>query len=250
MVYTTLDIIVRRTLLEAGLPIHYYAEGLYHSSTCLRELTIEILNVVNTKTLPVNSYGAVDLPDDFNDDVMLSFGGSQILRPIPHKSNLNPIRIHDSTTGAFESQPNPARVNSGNLYFPFVGYSWFWNVSDWGEPLGRVFGATGGSPDGYEVFKERRQIQLYGAYTCGSVILQYISDGQSVDNASMVDTQAFSTIQKYNDWKMSPNANNEFSPEGMAYMNQRRKLRSRMSTLSVEDIRDTLHKAYTAAIKN
>lgn len=250
MVYTTLDIICRRALLENKMPIHYYAEYLFNASTCLRELTIEALKVINTKNLPVNERGEVDLPDDFQDDVMLSLGAGAVLRPIPHKTSLNPLQIHNATTGAFEVQANPATVNSGNLYFPFVGYSWFWNVSDWGEPTGRVFGATGGNPAGYQVFKERRQIQMYGGFTSGSIILQYISNGQSVDNASMVDNMAFATIQSYIDWKSSPNAKNEFSPEGRMYYNQRRKLRARLSDLTHEDIRNVIHSSYTAAIKN
>ncbi len=249
MVYTTLDIVVRRTLLENGLPIHWYSEYLFHSSTCLRELTIDTLKVINTKNLSVSYYGSVDLPDDYLDDVMLSFNDGQLLKPIPHKDSINPLRVHNTTTGAFETQTNVTTIDTGGLFFPFVGRTWYWNVSDYGEPTGRVFGANGGNPNGYKVIKERRQIQIYGA-SGGNVILQYISDGQSVDNASMVDTQAFSTFQAYINWQTSPNKNNEFSPEGRKYYNTKRKLKIRLNGLTLEDVKNIVRGQYTASMKN
>ena len=250
MTFTTLDAIVRRTLLENGLPIHFYAEYLFYSSTCLRELTIDTLKVINTRCLPIGEYGEVDLPDDYLDDVGLSFNTGAVLKPIPHKDSINPLRIHDATTGAFLQQPTTNNVIQGDVLFPFVGRTWYWNVSDYTEPTGRLFGSDGHNPNGYKVIKERRQIQLYGDFRNGNVVLQYISDGQSADAASMVDTLAFSTIQAFNNWKRSPNKDNEFSPEGRAYYNTKRKLRSRLSDMTGEDIKNIVRGAYSAAIKN
>lgn len=250
MVFTTLDVICRRALLERGLPIHYYSEFLFHASTCLRELTIDTLKIINTVNRPIDAYGAIDLPEDFLDDVGLSFADGATLSPLPHRKNMNPIRVHSTETGQFEQQASSVNINTGDLYFPFVGYTWFWNVSDYGEPTGRIFGANGGNPYGYEVFKERRQIQLYGGVNLGNAVLQYISDGQSIDNASMVDTLAFSTIQNYIIWKSSPNADNEFSPQGRMYYNTKRKLRTRLSGLTGTDIVNIMRSTYTAAMKN
>jgi len=250
MIYTTIDIIVRRALLENSYPIHWYSEYLFHASTCLRELNIEVLRIINTRTLPVNSDGSVDLPDDFQDDVMLSFNAGALLKPIPHRDSINPTRVHSATTGAFEQQPTTTTLSQGGLYFPFVGRTWYWNISDYGEPTGRLFGSDGENPNGYKVIKERGQIQLYGEFTGGNVVLQYISDGQSLDNASMVDNMAFATVQAYINWKRTPNASNEFSPEGRLFYNTKRKLRGRMNNLTPDDIRNIIHSAYTAAIKN
>lgn len=249
MLYTTLDTIIRRSLLESSLPIHYYAESLYHSSTCLRELTFDTLKIVNTRNLPIGAYGEIDFPEDFTDDVMLSLADGSTLRPIPHKESINPLRVHSTTTGQFESHPSSININNGDLFFPFVGYTWFWNVSDYGEPTGRIFGSNGGNTYGYKVIKERRQIQVYGC-NGGNAILQYISDGQTIDNASMVDSLAFTTIQNYIIWKRSPNANNEYSPEAKMYYNTKRKLKARVSGLTGADVINIIRSSYTAAIKN
>ena len=250
MVYTTLDALCRRNLLDNGLPIHYYAEILFHGSNCLRELTIDTLKVVNTRNLPVNPDLSVDLPDDYLDDVAVSFSTGATLKPIPHRDSINPLRVHNATTGAFEIQPTTTTLSQGGLYFPFVGRTWYWNISDYGEPSGRLFGSDGENPNGYKVIKERRQIQLYGEFSGGNMILQYISDGQSVDNASMIDTLAFQTVQDYMNWQRSPNKNNEFSPEGRKYYNSKRKLRGRLNDMTTEDIKNITRANYTAAIKN
>jgi len=249
MIFTNLDIISRRYLLEKGLPIHYYPEALFHSSSCLRELTFDTLKIVNTRDLPVDNTGAIDLPDDFADDVMLAFNTGATLQPIPHRDTINPLRVHNTTTGEFEKQSTNIGLHPDGLFFPFVGWTWYWNMSDYGEPTGRLFGANGSNPRGYKVIRERRQIQVYGGKET-HMVLQYISDGQSVDAATMVDVQAFATIQAYIVWKRSPNPDNEFSPEGRLYLNQKRKLRARLNGLTTEDVKNIIRGGYTAAIKN
>lgn len=254
MIFSTIDQIVRRGLLESGLPIHYYAELLFHSSTCLRELSFDSLKIINTVHLPINDYGAVDLPVDFVDDVSVCFKSADLLKPIPKKDSINPLRLFDTETDNFISYPNSNQQNANgtqNLFFwGGVGWFWYWNVSDYGEPTGKYYGANGGSSIGYKVIKERRQIQLSGIGKSGGIILMYISDGQSIDNASQIDTQAFQTIRAWQEWKRSPNANNQDSPEARSFDKQKRLLRARMNDLTLTDIKDIIRRNYTAAIKN
>lgn len=250
MVYTNLDIITRRALLEDGLSIHYYAEMLFHGATCLRELTFDTLKIVNTQSLPVNDYAAVDLPDDFVEDVAVCFDYGNLLQPIPHKSTINPLRYHNATTGEFEKPPVYDAYRNNGLFYGMVGWTWYWNINDYAEPTGRLFGANGSGANGYKVVKERNQIQLTGNFNSGNIVLQYISDGQNVNAASQIDPQAFSTIRAYQEWKRSPNANNPFSPEAANYKAQRRLLRARLNGLSLTDVKDALRAGYTAAIKN
>lgn len=250
MVYTNLDIITRRTLLEKGLPIHYYAENLYHASACLRELSFDTLKIVNTQLLPINSYNAIDLPDDYVDDVAVCFNWGEVLQPIPHKSSINPLRIHNPTTGDFTSHTNTGQFDNNGLFYGMVGWTWYWNINDYGEPTGRLFGANGGGVNGYKVIKERRQIQLTGDFPTQSIVLQYISDGQTANAASLIDPQAISTIQAYQSWKSSPNANNPYSPEAANYNKERRKLRARLNPLTTVDIKQIIRQNYTAAINS
>jgi len=255
MVLATLDEITRRGLIESGLPIHYYLEYLVHGATCLRELSFDTLKIVNTIQLPVNEYGAVDLPDDFVDDVAVCLPSSTTLQPLPKQNSINPIRIHDSNTGEYIPPHRPGSgTNSAGVddsfFWGSAGWLWYWNVNDFGEPTGRFFGATGGTKRGYKVVKERKQIQMSYDYSEKSVVLQYISNGQSIDTASQIDTQAIQTIRAWQEWKRSGNANNDFSPEAISFYNNKKRLRARLSGLTLVDIKNTLRNGYTGTIKN
>jgi len=250
MTLTNLDILVRRGLLEAGLPIHYYFEYLLHSSTCIRELSFDTLKIVNTVELPISEIGAVDVPNDYVDDVALCISNNGILQPLPHQKYINPMRSHNATTGAFEKPENISDSVENNYFWGSAGWMWFWNVNEFGEPTGRFFGANGGTSIGYKFVKERRQIQMSGGFDSGRVVLQYISDGQNVDNASQIDVQAFQCIRSWQEWKKSSNANNGNSPEALLFYNEKKKLRARISGMSLVDVKNVIRNSYTASIKN
>lgn len=250
MTLLTLDIICRRWLLDRGLPIHFYMEALFHSSTVIRELSKDTLKCINTANLPVSEYGSVDVPADFSSDVALFLEAGLLLKPIPHKFNLNPLRVHSPTTGEFTSQPSAEQFQLESGIFFGTGAFYFWNVDSWGTSTGRFFGANGGTPSGYKFVKERRQIQLAEGFEGGNVILQYIGNGQSADNATQIDWAAFRSITSYIDWQRSPGAADKDSREGRTYYNERRTLRANLNPLTEADIINIYRSAYTASPKN
>lgn len=253
-VYANVDMIVRRNLLEKGLPIHYYLEQLTHITGGLRELTKDTLRVINAANLPLNDYNAVDLPSDFDDDVALCIPAGGFLQEIPKSINLNPLRLHSSSTGAFipyTSNTNTASPeNSLFLGFPLV-WSWFWNISSYGEPTGRFFGAQGGARlNTYQVFKERNQIQLPPSFTSQNVILLYIGNGQSMDNATQIDWKAFRCLQTYADWMSSPYREDKDSPPARTFYNENRLLKDVLDPITKTDIVNIYRNAYRGSIKS
>jgi hypothetical protein len=245
MTFTNLDTIARRFLLEKGLSIHFYLEVLSHAATCLRELNIEKLRQVKTARLALNSYYAVDLPDDFLDDVAISLPFGGMLKRLSKLEGITPLR-NVGSTGAFEPY---SEVESGEDTVSVSSINWFWNTSDYGELTGRFFGANGGASAGYQVFKERRQIQFSENFAGSEIVLQYISDGQSPDNATQIDLQAWATINAFIAWKTGPNADIKDSYEARTYYNEKRLLGSRLSDLTIADVKNILRKNYTAAAK-
>lgn len=253
MQLANLDAITRRTLLENGMPIHWYPEYLFHGSSAIRELSFDTLQIINSVNLPINDYGAADLPMDFQDDVGIYLPLGQMLSAIPKQDWINPIRVHSPTTGQFTAQTIPTDQAENQAFFGFPGIwgSWYWNISDYSEPVGRYYGANSGTQQGYKIIKERRQIQftdnLIGEGN--SVVMLYISNGQSIDNATQVDWYAFAAIQAYVNWKSSSNANNPMSPEGLNWGIQRKLLRSRLNSTTRVDIINIFRNAYTGAKK-
>jgi len=250
MIFDSLDSLTRRYLLERGLPIHFYLETLLHHSTCLKELNFDSLQIVNSATLPVNNYNAIDFPDDLVDVVGLYLPRGGFLQPVPQRASITPIRSHDST-GSFIPSPVVITTDEPNSLTFNGEFFWYWNVSDWGEPTGRRFGAPGnGRLNAYNVIKERRQIQLTGTFTSSTAVVMYISDGQTVDNASKIETAASRTLFTYTDWQRSPRAAIKDSPEARTFYNEKRKLRARLNTLTVTDIIDIIRSTYRASIKS
>lgn len=250
MVVANIDSICRRFLLEKGLPIHWYSEALFHASTCLREMTFDTLQIVNTVRLPINDYYAVDLPDDYVDDVMVGVPVGQMVQPIPKNDSISPLRITDSDGNytTYNTLGDNAQVYDA---YAIPALAWYWNINDFGESVGRYFGMNGGAaPNTFKIVKERRQIQLPENFIGSSIILVYISDGQSVDAATQIDVQAFYAIQSWIDWKQSPNAKNLQSPEGKYFLNEQRKLRARLNELTLNDIKDIIRKNFHAGLKN
>lgn len=247
MNFNNLDSIVRRYLLERGLPIHYYIETLVHGSTAIRELSFDSLPLIQTIKLPVNSYNAIDLPNDFVDDIMLGVQSNDRLIPLDRKGNLNPLRNKDDN-GAFIPYTT-ASANAQQSYGLPAAFIWMWNVNDFGEPTGRMFGA-GGSTAGYQVFKERGQIQLSTNSSCDEVVLVYMGDGQSADNATSVDVRAHSAISAYIDWKRSPNSAFKDSGEGRTFYNEKRLCRARLQNYNANDIKQLIRGSYRATAKH
>lgn len=250
MLWSNLDSIAKRRLLELRLPLHYYLEVLLHASTCIRELHIDALKVINYAELTLNDYFAADLPMDFVDDVGVGIAVGQYLQPISKRDNITNLRNVNSS-GQFVPFTD-SNNTSGDTFFGFnANWLWFWNINDFGEPTGRYFGANGGAnANGYKIIKERRQIQFTETFTSDKAVLMYISDGQRADNASQVDVLALKTIQTYIDWQLGPNYANKDAPEARTFYNERRHLIGRLDDLTAADIKQILHKAYTAAIKS
>jgi hypothetical protein len=212
----------------------------------LRELSFGTLPIINTARLPVNSYGAIEFPFDFVDDVMLGIPVGGMLQPVAKRDNINPLRTFGSD-GQFE---NWTTGNSEETNAIFSGtWTWFWNVNDFGEPTGRMFGAGSGSNNGYTVDRKRRQIQVTGSFTSDEAVLMYISDGQSADNATQIDVRAQAAIDAFCGWKSSPNADRKDSPEAATFYNEVRILIARLDDLTPSDIKVIIRRNYRATAK-
>jgi hypothetical protein len=170
---------------------------------------------------------------------------------LPKQDWITPLRIHDTETGAFTPYSTTQNEDGSADFLDFPGiWNWYWNVNNYGEPTGRLFGASGGTQQGYKVVRERRQIQFTDNFQNSDATILYISDGQRADNATKVDTMAQQTIHAWCDWKRSPNAAIKDSYEAATYYNERRLLRARKSDLTKVDILNVIRNSYTAAIKS
>jgi len=250
MTWTSINAIVRRTLLAKRLPIHYYVEFLVHATTCLRELSFDTLKVINTVELKLDAGGAVTVPDDFQDWVAVGQRIGQKVRPLAQTNTITQLTNSDSTGAVIPYGQSEIAPLDAFTTWPAAFY--WTNINEFGEYLGRAYGydTEAASPNGFKFFRERNQIQFLETLTSQTIVLDYISDGQNADNATKVNPYAQSTIEAFINWKRSPNADNDQSPEARTYIHQRKLLRARLAGITIPDIHRAIQSAYKLSVKN
>ena len=173
------------------------------------------------------------------------------LTSLDTNSNFNPQDWTDNLT------PPDSNNGQAQLYYGALPYAQWFTVhyNDFGENIGRFFGLGAGyQEDTFQVFKERNQIQIDQKLYVENVVLQYISDGQSADAATLVDPYAIKTIQAYIDSQLKAhNRNYNMGEKQLAqneYIRERKILRARKADWSVEKIKRIVQKNTMAAPKS
>lgn len=256
MKLTSLDQIVRRTLINKRLPLHWYLPFLSYAAECLRERTFDTLCATKTCLLTINSYFAVDVPCDFESIVALGIEVGQFVQPVTQRNGISNLNNLNSQGQRIPYGNAPSGVSSNDFdNFPwFPGYWMFQNVDSLGENLGRLYGLnTGLVNTSYKYVRERNQIQFSEDFPATQVVLEYLIDGECPDNATKVPYEAFSMIQAYIDWQWKIHFKRSGGAEIMmaekSYSREWRYCRARMQNTDLTDIRQSLLKGYSGAPK-
>jgi hypothetical protein len=252
MTLYTLDNIVRSALADKGYPMHFYLQFLTYGVDALRELNMDVLQNIKSVRLPINSYNAATLPNDYVDYVRVGNEIGQYIYPWGEKrESYNRLNKFDSqgtkiSYGDIEAQ-------NGVLPNNWEGF-WYTNyVNDKGEHLGRIFNNRPSFRESFTIIRERGEIQLDTSYTGKEIVMDYISDGMSVSASTSIHPYAFATIKAYIFWKQKAHNRHyslaEIRDAEDKFYNQLRILRARMNSIDVNDIRRSLQAAYGPTIK-
>jgi hypothetical protein len=257
MLYYNLDTVVRGLLLKESKSIHYYLQYLKYAADGLQKLSIHSLRNVNSKKLPVTSYGAIPLPIDYVDYVQVGFEVGGRVRPMVYDQSLNRLNHFDDSG---KKTPYPSELPDGSAIYDLSaqGLSPYENVS----PLG--FNGNNNQPFfnrpidrddwGFKVITERDEIQLTPGYPYSFVILDYITDGMDTDAATRVDPLAREAIEKYILWqslvhKRSAGEGEKREAE-RRFHDEHRLLRASKNNLTKEDIIHAVRSGYSSLYKN
>jgi len=201
---------------------------------------------------------------------------------VPSVTLVNPgqdFTIGDRLTGTFGSGTNFSLtvltlVDSDEINYPdeFVddstervdspGYPYFntnfltgyyVNYNDHLEYTGRDYGGRMSRTDTFKVIKERNEIQLHEDLQATYIVLEYVSDGSEIDNATQITPYAKSTFEAFINWKHKENGRSygegERERAQQNFNKQHRILRARMSDLTLSDIKASIYKNSSGAPK-
>ncbi len=235
MTFVTLDTIINGMLISRGYPIHYYMQFLYWGSRAYEELNYDSLGNIKTMKIPVNSYGAISVPCDFVDWVRVGRGSGQYVRPLSPRAGL-------ASLNNFDDDGTKIRYES-----PFPDASYLEGVYN-----GYGYGSEGNS-NTFKFIPARQEIQLHGSGGEADIILEYISDGSCIDNATRITPYAKTAIEAYVMWKMK----SESRSYGLGEREEARKqwhleharFRARRNGLTKEKIFSTLRRHTHSGIK-
>lgn len=250
MKFTSLDSIVKETLLDKGYPIHYYMRFLGYAVGCLRELNWDTLTTLKSREIAVNSYNAFEIPCDYVDIVKMGdiIGGQ--IAPWFRDDTLTLELKKDENGETVPHQDTFGNMNVRDItdYYPGV------YTNDLGEFRGRAFNTGAGwTPYRYKIMPERNQIQLANKPQDGKIILEYITDGLTCDASNMVHPYATEAIKLWIAWKNKENnprlhgAGDRQMAEAQ-YYNELRKLRARLAPWTQHDIVNMLRGSLDATI--
>lgn len=214
----TLRQICSGILLERGLPIHYLLTTLVSGVDALRELSQDEISFINTKIVYIDDNGSIDLPDGFCDIVTIGVEVGQSVIPLSPNYNINNLPNYTSNGSV---APYTTTGTNGLFY----GYpTWYGSYNC-------------GCISGYKLLRDQNRIQL-GESMIGQTqaILEYISDGMSVDAATKIHPHAYQAVKVYIEWKMDRNADGE-----RKFGLERRKIRARRNNLTPQSLNNIIN---------
>lgn len=248
----TLDHIVRNTLMDLQLPLHYYVRFLHYGIRCLEELNYDIpINIKITK-LDVTSYQRAILPSDLVDVVDVSAKYGEHLLMLSLDPELNTAQNFEEGTTTKIKYPDPAPVSFDNeLIYSTVNN--FGQYNEVGENIGRHYGLAADQKQSYTIDKINGELVFDNALSVSEVTVTYVSDGVTTSAANTTTPYAEDTINKYIRYQRSLNSvagQNKISLLRQEFILAKKKLKSRLNALSYSDILRSIRRGIHGSIKN
>lgn len=264
MKYVTLDHVVRNTLMDMGYPLHYYTRFLHYGIRCLEELNYDFnfgeisnnlqgVSVANVKmvTLDITSYNRAIIPSDAVDILSVDAKYEEHLLPLRRDNSLNTIQRFDSSGDKVKyTETSDLSYIEESLY---SSNSYFNALNSNGELIGRFFGNVQKQDQSYNLDRGSGEIVINNDINVSEVVVSYITDGVSTSDANIVHPYAQDLIMKYIKVQKYSNGRQDYSKLGFAkqeYNNAKRKLRSRLYSLSYADIIASIRQGIHASLKN
>ena len=246
---TSIDGIVRATLMTMGLPIHYYVQFMHYALKCLnQELNMDSRPLIKTIELSMDTNNEIAIPRDYIDIVKIGqrLDGKHAVKIYGENPNLARIQTAHNAANTADDTALQA-LNYGGYFF-----NNFYN--DKGEHKGRMYGYgndVGGSS--YKVVPERNVIKLSNKLSNKTTIyLEYVAY-HTATSASYIDPRAAECIEAYIIYKFKEHnrAINRFEvgESKQEYYNQLRKLRGRLLGLTKTDILRLVRGEFRQSVK-
>jgi len=250
-----LEKVVRELLIETGRTEHRFFQALQLGISCLRELEFDVTGSPVIKELPVTELDTVNLPDDYLNYIRVGFTNKHgYFQELGRNKNISLNRTLDDCGTRIKK-----KIDNSD---PDYAYNAAFSGTEYGsahyrnnENIGRYYGLGGGTNanGSFKIDKNYQQIQL-DCYIGGDTItLEYLADPNKTNGEFDVHPFAVETVKAWIDWKLNENNPNVSiavsQSKKMLYGSNKKLLRSRMASMSVQDMLQAFRKGNKASPK-
>ncbi len=231
----------------------------------VRELGFDLLKVIKSLKLPVNSTNnTVDLPDDFVDWSKVGIvGGDGLVYVLGENKNINYSQKYSDVNNVNydadgdglldrEDAKGATSGNTGGTTDDGFGSYIFRNYV-YSNSAGQLYGHGGGRYQGeFRMNLDQNRIEIKSNTDVGEVVIEYVADEARSSNPQ-VHAYAEEALMAYMYYKIIERKAavpaNEKARARAEYYNERRKANARMKSFTKEELLRTIRKNYKQAPK-
>tara|TARA_R110001606_G_scaffold288693_1_gene436863 strand:+ start:2751 stop:3488 length:738 start_codon:yes stop_codon:yes gene_type:complete len=240
---TTLDEVIKSLLIQQGeTSEHKYMQYLDIAIRGLKELTFDILQQIKVANLDVNSNLTVDLPKDYVNYAKIGICKSDgRIHTLGFDEQICIANNMDCCGAPYSNGTREDENYSGNYRN--------------GEETGGLYGLGGGQNKNgyYRIDREKNQIALSSGLDGNQLILEYLSDGSSVNGDMKVNAMAEESLRAYIYWKLIQRRNNiplqEKESARRDFYNEKRLSRARIVNFTPDQARQITRKGFKQSPK-
>ena len=246
---TSIDEIVKTTLMEMNLPIHLYFRAAAIGIRTMRDLNLGTLPYIKTVRLTVDAVREVDIPEDLVDWIVVGRENGRKVVPLGENKSYNRLP-HPDGEAYLESGSHNILINSSFNAFSFAG-----SINDYAEINGKIFGV--GNADRNDIFKfvpERGKILVGSHFAEGeSVYLEYVahSTEQFYTGIPVVAAPFLEQSIRFNFSRYDRTGRlGDINREQQILVQEKRKLRAAIVSIDKESMLQLFRANYKQSIKS
>lgn len=248
--FTTINSLVRSSLVSHGLTLHYYVTFLHFALQGLREISFDTIGKIATVKLAPNAFNEAELPPDYIDYIRFGWLRNRYLIPISSTRSYVRTPNIDSTGKQIAYSSGEGALVSAATFDPFASY----HISPYGEDLGRLYGLGGGTRNDIFQLIEERNIVIFGDKfdSTDTLYMEYLSAGNYADADAVFHPYAESTLEAYIKYRYAEQRTSRLADVNRAqkdFYNQYRLLRARLNGLTKEDMIRQARESFRQSVK-
>ena len=221
----TVDQLVRASLSDMQLPMHYYAQFLHYALDFIQtELELDSLGNVTRTALTLDSSRQADIPADYDQAVNVAYANGNYLVYIPQRKTLNDLGATDTAVDR-------------TVFIPFTNYYYDNVINTYGEHMGKHYGLAAGNGQWWNI--DNNKLILGHDFKEGDTIyLEYLSTSRYT-TSTIIDSRFHRAVRafinrEFTVWNRQANQADKQRAE-RRFRNEYRKARARVFGLSKEE---------------